>query len=301
MPEIKKSANTVEEAVSLALEEINKTENDVKIEVLQDAKKAFFGLGGTKAIVKVSYEEESEQEKTVDLQELQTGTHPKTKFAVDYLTVILEKMDLSDTKLNLQEAKDGVLIDLTGPNVGTLIGRRGETLDALQYLVSLSANKIDDDYFKITLDSNSYRSKREKTLEGLAKKIARTVLKTGRSTALEPMNPYERRIIHTAVSEVSGVQSKSVGEEPYRKVVISSTSTNRRNHGQQTAPRRGKNFNKDNKSNYRKEYEPKRESNEESLRQVKAGVDAAVKSRIFDKIGENDKTPLYTKIDFDEE
>lgn len=305
MPEIIKSAETVDGAIALALEEIGKTREQVQIEVVKEPKKAFLGFGGTQAEVKVVYEEDTAESSGTKAAEDITGYHVKTQNAVNYLNTIFTKMDLAEIQLNISESEEGVVIDLTGPNVGTLIGRRGETLDALQYLTSLSANKVSDDYYKITLDSNNYRSKREKTLEGLAKKIAKTAVRTGRSTALEPMNPYERRIIHTAVSEINGAQSKSVGEEPYRKVVISSTNPSKRPY--QKRDHRGGNDRRDNRrDNYNKRdnnkrpYE-KRQSSEESLRQVKAGVDAAVKSRIFDKIGENDTTPLYTKIDLDEE
>ncbi len=120
--------------------------------------------------------------------------------------------------------ESGVTLTFDGDGSGTIIGRRGETLDALQYLASMVSNKGDKEYFRITIDSCGYREKRRKTLIELAKKISKSVLRTGRSTTLEPMNPYERRIIHSAVSEIEGVTSHSTGEEPYRKVIISSTN-----------------------------------------------------------------------------
>ena len=109
-------------------------------------------------------------------------------------------------------------------NNGTIIGRRGETLDAIQYLCSIIANKGDKDYYRITIDCLGYRSKRKETLEQLAAKVAKSVLRTGRSQPLEPMNPYERRVIHSAISKIEGVSSRSVGEEPYRKIIISSNN-----------------------------------------------------------------------------
>ena len=126
---------------------------------------------------------------------------------------------------------NGIRMELRSDNKsGTIIGRRGETLDSIQYLASILVNKDSEDYCRLLLDSNGYREKRRKTLEQLAEKIARSVLRSGRSTTLEPMNPYERRIIHSKISEIEGVTSKSVGEDPYRKVVVSST-TGRRSGG----------------------------------------------------------------------
>ena len=124
----------------------------------------------------------------------------------------------------LTENEDGAVIDITGDTTGAVIGRRGETLDAIQYLASMAANRSDKEYYRITLDSCGYREKRKAILEDLARKISKSVLRTGRTSTLEPMNPYERRIIHAAVSEIEGVTSKSIGEEPYRKVVISSVN-----------------------------------------------------------------------------
>ena len=132
----------------------------------------------------------------------------------------MEKMGI-DAEINIAAVEEGFFVDIDSSGSGAVIGRRGETLDALQYLTSLVVNKMDGDYKRITLDSCGYREKREETLIQLAEKISNKALKTGRPTTLEPMNPYERRIIHSAVAKVEGVNSKSVGEEPFRKVVIS--------------------------------------------------------------------------------
>ena len=118
----------------------------------------------------------------------------------------------------------GAIINISASSSGAVIGKRGETLDALQYLTFMVANRGDRDYYRIILNSADYRERRRKTLQELAGKIARNVLKSGRSTTLEPMNPYERRIIHSAIAEIEGVSSRSTGEEPYRKVVISSVN-----------------------------------------------------------------------------
>ena len=129
-------------------------------------------------------------------------------------------MKLESVSINKKEIENGVEFDLEGENVGFVIGRRGETLDALQYLTSLVANHADNSYFKVTVNTGDYREKREKTLEILGRKLAFKAIKTGRKTSLEPMNPYERRIIHTSVQKVNGAISWSEGENANRHVVI---------------------------------------------------------------------------------
>jgi spoIIIJ-associated protein len=139
----------------------------------------------------------------------------------------------------IYQNETGAVIDIESDNNGTIIGRRGETLDSIQYLCSIIANKGDKDYFRITIDCLGYRNKRKETLEQLAAKVAKSVIRTGRSQQLEPMNPYERRVIHSAVSNIEGVASRSVGEEPYRKIIISSTNPrNNRNNSRGRGPRR---------------------------------------------------------------
>ncbi|MBP0967626.1 MAG: KH domain-containing protein [Oscillospiraceae bacterium] len=120
--------------------------------------------------------------------------------------------------------ENGISFTLEGNGAGSLIGRRGDTLDALQYLTSMVANRGDKDYVRLTIDTCGYREKRRKALQDLAQRISKSVLRTGRSVALEPMNPYERRIIHSAVTEIEGVSSHSSGEEPNRKVIITNDS-----------------------------------------------------------------------------
>ena len=147
----------------------------------------------------------------------------KPEVAAEYVKSILLAMELDQISVS-HTVKDNVLnIKLEGDVSGAAIGRRGETLDALQYLAGLTANRGEGDYMRIVLDSGNYRDKRRGTLEQLAKKLANGVIKTGRSTTLEPMNPYERRIIHSTIAEIKGVTSASTGEEPNRCVVISST------------------------------------------------------------------------------
>ena len=180
--------------------------------------------------------EDDEAEYSLDnftLIEDESLLNPKVKIAKDYITSVLNAMDV-DVTYTVYQNETGAVINIDSDNNGTIIGRRGETLDALQYLCSIIANKGDKDYFRITIDCLGYRSKRKETLEQLAAKVAKSVLRTGRPQPLEPMNPYERRVIHSAISAIEGVSSRSVGEEPYRKIIISSNNprpNNRRRGG----------------------------------------------------------------------
>lgn len=144
--------------------------------------------------------------------------------AKQYIIDIYHAMGIEVT-VTVKQLESSICMEVDSTHKsGTIIGRRGETLDSIQYLASIIANRGEEEYCRLLLDSNGYREKRRKTLEQLADKIARSVLRTGRPTTLEPMNPYERRIIHSRISEIEGVTSRSVGEDPYRKVVISSAT-----------------------------------------------------------------------------
>jgi spoIIIJ-associated protein len=155
----------------------------------------------------------------------------KAKMAIEYVTDILKAMGVQEAVVRACETADSIDLYLEGTGLGVIIGRRGETLDAVQYLTSLVANRIDGDYVRISIDSGDYRQKRAETLERLAQKLARNAVKSGRSTRLEPMNPYERRIIHAAVSKVEGAASSSIGEEPNRRVVISPKNARKKQEG----------------------------------------------------------------------
>ncbi|MBQ8920886.1 MAG: protein jag [Oscillospiraceae bacterium] len=146
----------------------------------------------------------------------------KMAIGAAYLESVLSKLAPGVTCEGRLE--NGISFELKGENAGSLIGRRGDTLDALQYLTSMIANRGDKDYVRVTIDTCGYREKRRKALQELAQRISRNVLKSGRSIALEPMNPYERRIIHSTVTEIEGVSSHSSGEEPNRKVIITNDS-----------------------------------------------------------------------------
>ena len=199
------TANTVDEAKDLAAAEFGADKSKITFTVIEEEKKGFLGFGKTDAKIIAEYEPS------------------KAETAAEYIKSVLSCMDI-EAELDITENEDGAVIDIKGDTTGAVIGRRGETLDAIQYLASMAANRSDKEYYRITLDSCGYREKRKAILEDLARKISKTVLRTGRTSTLEPMNPYERRIIHAAVSEIEGVTSKSIGEEPYRRVVISSVN-----------------------------------------------------------------------------
>ncbi len=145
----------------------------------------------------------------------------KAQLAVEYVSQLLEAMELPQAKVIPNFTANGISLALSGEGLGVIIGHRGETLDSLQYLAGLVANRLGGDYTRVTIDSGNYRQKREHTLEALARKLANQAIRSGKSCTLEPMNPYERRIIHAAVSQIKGATSSSVGEEPQRRVVIS--------------------------------------------------------------------------------
>ncbi len=196
---------TIEEAFANALRELNADENkDVKKDVLELPSKKVLGLfGGSPARVRVWYEEDSGES------------------AVDFLKNVLVAMGAENVTVTPQEAEEGLTIKVECEDNSLLIGRHGDTLDALQYLTGLVANKGTEEYCRVSIDVGDYREKREKSLSGLARKLAFQVVKTGKSVTLEPMNPYERRIIHTTVQGIKGAKSSSIGEGADRKVVIS--------------------------------------------------------------------------------
>lgn len=198
-----KEAETIEEAKALALAELGVNEDKAQFEVLVQPEKKKFGLfGGSLAKVRVFYEE------------------TPTDVAKAYLTDVLTKLGVTNVVIEATETEDGAEFDVNGDDIGFIIGHRGETLDALQYLTGLVVNHIHDEYFRVIINIGNYREKREKTLEILGRKLAFKACKTGEKVSLEPMNPYERRIIHTAVQKVRGATSWSEGENIQRHVVI---------------------------------------------------------------------------------
>ena len=159
---------------------------------------------------------------------IEIDTDPRLKAARDYLVTVFEAMGVTDTQITAVQQGEASILRVEGENVGALIGRRGETMEALSYLASLVANRQGGDYLKLGLDVAGYRGKREKDLQALARRIGAKVAKSGRSYAMEPMNPYERRIIHSTIGEMEGLRSESKGEGSDRRVVVYSTAPNAR-------------------------------------------------------------------------
>lgn len=251
----KTAPEAVAEPVAEPAKEEKKPEvkEEVKEEPKEEAKAVETANEDAESEASENTEKDDDMEFSLDnftLIEDESLIDPKVKIACDYIRSIFNAMSI-DANFVIYQNETGAVIDIESDNNGTIIGRRGETLDSIQYLCSIIANKGDKDYYRITIDCLGYRSKRKDTLQQLAKKVARTVLRTGRSQTLEPMNPYERRIIHSAVADIEGITSRSVGEEPYRKIVISSTNpkkNNRRNgrrddrKGRPNRDRRRENF-----------------------------------------------------------
>ena len=195
---------TEEEAISSALSQLGKERDEVSVEIIERPRSGFLGIGSSPAKIKVSYEY---KESTVELTE-------------NFLIGLLEKMG-SDAVPKVEMAEnDRINVDLTGEKLGMLIGRRGETLDAIQHLTSSVINRGGDKRVHISIDAESYRSKRENSLQRLAEKVAGKVLKYRKNMTLEPMNSYERHVIHTALQEYEGVTTFSTGVEPNRRIVV---------------------------------------------------------------------------------
>ena len=204
MKTIEMTGKTVEEALKHALDELKLTKDKVDVEVIDEGSKGLFNLIGAKpAKVKVTAKPDS-------LDDAKT-----------FLISVLNSMDII-ADIDFKEENDIIKINLKGPKMGLVIGYRGETLDSLQYLVSLVVNKNHENpYKRVVLDAENYRHKREETLIRVAQKTAYKVKKSGRPYKLEPMNPYERRIIHSALQEYTDINTYSEGEEPFRRIIIS--------------------------------------------------------------------------------
>ena len=201
------TGSSLDEAKEAALKALEAPEDaDVKYEVLEREKAKLFGLfGGSLAKVKAFYEYEED---------------PFAK-AKNYVLTILASLGVNDAEISVEADDEDVRISINcGDDYGSVIGRRGETLDAIQYLTRLVINRGNEDYKRVSINVGNYREKRENTLRSLARKNAAKVRKYGRNVVLEPMNPYERRIIHTTVQDIEGVTSHSVGSDSDRKVVI---------------------------------------------------------------------------------
>lgn len=204
------SAKTVELAVQEGAAQLGYAIDKVGYEVLEEPRKGILGIGGSNARVRV-YHEETPTEK-----------------ACAFLKTLLSNMDIDAELTVSEETEEGALISVTGGDLGLLIGKHGDVLDAIQYLSTLAANAGRKDFYRIAVDIEGYRERRAETLRALARKMADRVLKTRRSYTLEPMNAYERRIIHSEVQGIEGVETHSVGQDNDRKIVISLERKNSR-------------------------------------------------------------------------
>ena len=200
---IEVQGRTEDEAIELALEQLGMSRDDVSVEIVEQARTGFLGLKNTPAIVKVLYEAQEERTEQVD----------------SFLTGLFKRMDV-EVSLAITEKEDSINVILTGKDPGALIGRRGETLDAIQHLTNYVINRSVSGRIRINLDAENYRQRRNEALESLASRTAQKVLKYRRNMTLDPMNAYERHIIHTALQEHGSVSTFSVGSEPNRRVVI---------------------------------------------------------------------------------
>jgi len=203
---IEVSAKNLDDAITEACQKLSIPSDKLSYEVVQEASSGFLGINSKPCVIKASVKEE---EKTIDIK------------AKDFLSDVFKSMNMAVVIDAKYDDIDRVLdIELSGDDMGVLIGKRGQTLDSVQYLVSLVVNKNEQDYIRVKVDTENYRERRKETLENLAKNISYKVKRTRRSVALEPMNPYERRIIHSALQNDKYVTTHSEGEEPYRKVVV---------------------------------------------------------------------------------
>jgi spoIIIJ-associated protein len=228
------TGKTIDNAIESAISELGISRDDAIIEVLETPVKGFLGIGSSPAKVSVSVE-----------------IHDEGQNAEQFLSSVFEKMNVI-VNIDITQSDNEMKILLKGDDIGIIIGRRGETLDALQYLTALVVNRGKEDYVRVTIDTENYRKKREETLNRLANKLAGKVLKYKKSITLEPMNPYERRIIHAALQDTEGITTFSTGIEPNRKVVIALSNR----------PQRGR-YNNRQKSYSNYEKRPQKQINEE--------------------------------------
>lgn len=197
------SAKTVDDAITNALVELQTTSDKIEYEVVEEGSSGILGLFSKQAVIRVR--------KKDDIQEN----------AVEFLSDVFKAMEMNvDIEIEYNDVEKQMNIELSGDEMGMLIGKRGVTLDSLQYLVSLVINKKTEDYVKVKIDTENYRERRKETLENLARNLAHKVKRIHKSVVLEPMNPYERRVIHSTLQNDKYVETHSEGEEPYEKLLF---------------------------------------------------------------------------------
>ena len=227
------SGKTVDDAITEACQEFTVTSDRLDYEVIDKGSSGFLGLGTKPALIKarildenskkeesstakesVSEKKEDKKESAASAVKAETANDPK-----EFLDKVFKAMEL-DVNVKVEQIGNDMNIELSGDEMGVLIGKRGQTLDSLQYLTSLVVNKGSNEYIRVKVDTENYRKRRKDTLENLAKNLAYKVKRTKRPVTLEPMNPYERRVIHSALQNDKYVSTHSEGEEPFRRVVI---------------------------------------------------------------------------------
>lgn len=200
---IQVSAKTVDDALTEACVQLGTTSDKLEYEVIEKGSTGFLGIGSRNAVIKVR--------KVCSVEDI----------VKDFLDQVFKAMDMEvEILIKKDEENHFIDVELKGADMGILIGKRGQTLDSLQYLTNLAVNKHSDHYYKVKIDTEDYRNRRRETLENLAKNIAYKVKRTKRAVSLEPMNPFERRVIHSALQNDRYVTTHSEGEEPYRHVVV---------------------------------------------------------------------------------
>ena len=203
MKEVIATGKTLEQAVEEGALQLGKTPDQVEYEVLEEGKKGLFGIGATDTKLRVYLPET-----------------PATR-AVDFLETLLGNMSLEASVEVVDETEEEISLNIVGEHLGALIGRRGDVLDSVQYLTTLSANLGNPGYYRVSVDAQGYRARRVETVQGIARRMAEKVLKYHRSFSLDPMSPYERRIVHSECQTIPGITTHSIGEGMDRRVVIS--------------------------------------------------------------------------------
>ena len=254
---LEKSGRTMEDAIAAALAELGRSEEEISVEVLERAKSGFLGIGAQPALIRVSYEvpdepaaekkeapapkkaekkpeakkaeekkpeaKKTEEKKPAPKKEAPAPVDEDAEFAAvrAFISGLMERMGVEAEIEISRRDNGGINVNLSGSGMGAIIGRRGETLDAIQHLTNYVVNRDSDKHMHISVDAENYRAKREESLTKLAEKMAEKAIKYKRSMALEPMNSYERHVIHTALQNYEGVTTASTGAEPNRRVVVS--------------------------------------------------------------------------------
>ena len=204
MEYIEVSAKNIDDAITEACQQLGATSDQIEYEVIDKGSTGFLGIGSKNAVIKARKKEGSVEDNVKE-----------------FLNSVFAAMNMEvELIVKIDDAEKVIDVELKGDDMGVLIGKRGQTLDSLQYLTNLAINKKSEDYYKVKIDTEDYRKRRKETLENLARNIAYKVKRTKRSVSLEPMNPFERRVIHSALQNDRFVETHSEGDEPYRHVVV---------------------------------------------------------------------------------